>query len=73
MKTQQGVTRSELLLWMMLLLVGFALGIHVGSQFFADRPDFVTSILLGITLLGCVILPAVRKREKAKEATTQGA
>lgn len=50
---------------LMLLLAGFAGGINVGSQFFTEKPDFITSILLSITILGCLIIPSIRKKEKA--------
>ena len=67
MKTENGMKLSEVLMWLMMLLVGFAAGINVGSQFFTERPDFITTILLAVVILGCILIPAVRKKEKVKE------
>ena len=67
MKQQKGVKLSEVLMWLMMVLVGFAIGINVGSQFFTERPDFVTFILVGIAVLGCIFIPYVSKKENEKE------
>ena len=67
MKTEKGVKLSEVFMWLMMLLAGFAAGINVGSQFFTERPDFITTILLVIVILGCILIPAVSKKEKSKE------
>ena len=67
MKPNEGAKLSEVLMWLMMLLVGFAVGINIGSQFFTERPDFITAILLVIAILGCIIIPSVSKKEKEKE------
>ena len=67
MKPKKGVKFSEVLMWLMMLLAGFAVGINVGSQFFTERPDFITAIMLGIVVLGCLIIPAVNRKEQENE------
>ena len=67
MGSKKGIKLSEVLMWLVMILVGFAVGINVGSQFFTERPDFVTTILLCIVVLGCIIIPAVNKKEKEQE------
>jgi multidrug transporter EmrE-like cation transporter len=66
-KSKKGIKLSGVLACLTMLLAGFAVGINVGSQFFTERPDFISSILLGIVLLGCIIIPYVRKKEKEKQ------
>jgi divalent metal cation (Fe/Co/Zn/Cd) transporter len=55
---------SLVLVCLMMLLAGFGVGINVGSQLFTERPDFITSIILGVVVIGCIIIPFVRKKEK---------
>jgi SNF family Na+-dependent transporter len=67
MESKKGVKLSVVLLCLMMLLAGFAVGINIGSQLFTEQPTFITSILLGIVVLGCIIIPYVNKKEKEKE------
>ena len=64
MDSKKGVRLSEALVWLMMLLVGLALGIAIGSQFFTELPDFVTWILIAIALIGTIAVPFVSKKEK---------
>ena len=57
---------SSIIACIMMLLVGFGVGLNVGSQLFTERPDFISVILLVIVMLGCIIIPFVLKKEKSK-------
>ena len=67
MKSKKGVKLSEVLVCLMMILAGFTVGINVGSQLFTERPDFITWIMVGIVVLGCIIIPYVNKKEKENE------
>ncbi len=58
---------SGVLICFAMLLCGFGIGINIGSQLFTESPEFINSIWLVVVLLCCIIIPFVRKREKAKE------
>jgi len=47
-----------------MILAGFAVGLNVGSQLLTERPDLLTGIILVIVVLGCIIIPSVKKKEK---------
>lgn len=64
MKSNKGVKLSEVLVCLMMLLIGFAVGMNVGSQLFTERPDFITWILTGVMVIGGILVPFVRKKEK---------
>lgn len=58
---------SSILTMLMVALAGFAVGLNIGSQLFTERPDFITAIILGIVMLGCIIIPFAKKKEKEKD------
>ena len=66
MKPKKGIKLSEVLIYLMMVLIGFVIGINIGSQLFTERPDFLTTILLGIVILGCIIIPVVNRKENKK-------
>ncbi|MDR2599421.1 MAG: hypothetical protein LBC73_04005 [Oscillospiraceae bacterium] len=63
MKSKKGFKLSQVIVCFMMLLAGFGVGINVGSQLFTERPDFITTIILGIVVLGCILIPYVNKKE----------
>ncbi|MDR1068546.1 MAG: hypothetical protein LBL36_04800 [Clostridiales Family XIII bacterium] len=64
MKSKKAVKLSGVLVCLMMLLAGFAVGLNVGSRLFTDQPDFITWIIVGVVILGCVIIPFVKRKEK---------
>jgi divalent metal cation (Fe/Co/Zn/Cd) transporter len=63
MKSKKGVKLSQVLGCFVIVVAGFAIGLNVGSQFFTERPDVLTLILVGLTIFSSIIIPFVRKKE----------
>ena len=64
MKSKNGIKLSTVLVCFAMLLAGFAVGINVGSQLFTQRPDFVTTIILVLVILCCIMIPVAKRKEK---------